>query len=142
MVTKKRISKLITDFMAAYPSKWKESVPDEESYLRACMVWYEALSDLDGSAIDYAYKNAVTTLEWPPSIAEFRKIALKIEKPSKAFTKAILGNSEYAQLLISWDWKNLQENELRTKFYAAYDEYIEKKLTKKDEQDLIENKIN
>lgn len=95
--------------------------------------WSEGLAGIDPSEIKDALNYCRTNLEWPPSMAEFRRIcetASGIPIVADAFHKAIRRDFTHPVISLayervgSWDMKNDKQEVLAGKFQAAYIEAI------------------
>lgn len=64
-------------FNAIWGHKWNSNFQDEESFLIALSEWKEGLSGVLPESMTRAIEHCRSTLEWPPSIAEFRKLCLR-----------------------------------------------------------------
>lgn len=74
-MTRKDFVKIISILKTAYPNK-KMIETDAEME-----VWYRILGDIDKNDLERATIKAVTTLVFPPSIAELRLLATEGDKP-------------------------------------------------------------
>jgi hypothetical protein len=123
---------LLLKMQAIWGAKFNSNISDPRILKLALHEWSEALVDLTDQQIIKAFEKARISLKFPPCPAEMREFAFDIVTPAKAF--ALAQNEEreeYRQLLCSWDWRNLQEKELKQKFYGVYDNYCGKKLMPK-----------
>jgi len=112
---------------------------DQELFALAVKNWEEELQTLTEEQIKEGFLKARKTLDYPPSIAQFKKLALDLPSVTQAFTAAEAGHPKFRNLIISWDWKNLSRKELQEKFRGAYEVYQENKLNMNNNQ-LLENK--
>lgn len=101
------------------------------------IVWYDewltGLQDIDSLLIKDALQHCRLSLEWPPSIAEFRKICETIAgMPSLDQALAMAIRQEFNHPVVklasdvvgSWSMKQDKESVLREKFKAAYQEAV------------------
>jgi hypothetical protein len=119
--------------------KWCAHLNNPELAIVANRIWGEAIADLENTQIERAIKKLAYTCEWVPTVAQFRKAALNIVGADEAYyeaknnhkTDAVYSNPAIyhaAASIISWDWANLTEQELKSKFSGAYKFYVEKLL--------------
>jgi len=129
---------LFYHFTAIWGHKWVSNMQDESIHEIALRHWQQILDDLTSEQINKACIKARSTLDWPPSIAEFKKMALGLMSSAEAFEDAKSGGA-YHDLLDSWTWRMETESNLRKKFYAKYDLLLQDLLCKGDNQDLLED---
>lgn len=89
--------------------------------------WLRACYGLEDKQIDNAINIAADTLEFPPTITAFKKIALDFPKPSAAYERALAGKN-FSPMLTTWDWANLSMADQKQKFYAKYEEFCNMNL--------------
>jgi len=74
---------------------------------------------------------SVLLLDFPPSIAQFKKLAIGLLSPNEAYQAAKNGNNDLRQLVAGgdWSWRTYPEDRLRSEFYQAYDAYMSQTLS-------------
>lgn len=117
----------------------------EDSYIQIWIDdWADGLSGIDPEIIKQGIDFCKINLEWPPSIAEFRKIcerSLNIPTPRECLALAVRGDFTYPIVksiydkVGSWDMKNGKETDLLKRFEACHKEYIADSRMKKLEND-------
>lgn len=121
-------------FSVIYNDKFIKSNHDEFFIKRWWDEWAEGLDGIDPYSIKEALSHCRIKLEWPPSIAEFRKICAKIcGYPSieQSLQAAIRREFNHPIVAIAYDnigaWamKHDKEEILRKKFSNAYDEAVQ-----------------
>lgn len=75
----KLISILFMKFNAIWGHKWTSGLQDNESFLIALSEWKEGLRGIKSESMKLAISHCRNMLEWPPSIAEFRKLCLRAD---------------------------------------------------------------
>jgi hypothetical protein len=134
-----KASELFYHFTAIWGHKWVSNMQDEHVHDLALRHWQQVLDELSDEQISKACAKAKNTLDWPPSIAQFKKLALNLLDPDAAFEEAYSGGN-YSGLFDSWERKTNTEQELRKKFYARYDVLMHDMLGNDgDSYDLLEN---
>jgi hypothetical protein len=122
-----KATELFYHFAAIWGHKWVSNMQDEHIHNIALEHWQQILDELTTEQINTACAKARATLDWPPSIAQFKKLALDLLTPDAAFAEAYSGG-RFSGLLDSWSWKTNTEPELRRKFYAQYDLLMQEML--------------
>lgn len=86
--TDRRIIAIFSRFQAIYGHKWQSQLPPgDEGMLRlALKEWGDSLRGLNQDQIDMAVEQARYQCEWPPSIAEFLRLALGIPSVDDVLT--------------------------------------------------------
>jgi hypothetical protein len=110
--------------------KWSSSIPDD--YIEATICeWKEGLKDIPPDAIKGALNYCRINLEWPPSIAEFRKHCKKslgipdIDQIIQGIIRRDFSHpimEEIYKRVGSWSFSNDSEKILKKKVKSAYDE--------------------
>jgi len=130
-------SELVRTLYARFCSIYGEKFVKEYHDKPFIQIWWEEWEDgLKGinvedikTALDYCRLN----LEWPPSIAEFRKICERssgVPSVAESFEKAIRGEMNHPIIKLtydkvgSWAMKNDKEDILKKKFDNAYVESL------------------
>jgi len=119
---------------AVWGTKFTANFGTKEILQLATEEWLESLSDLSDEQIELAYKLARVTLKFPPTIAEFRELALGLVAAPQAFYLAdTRQNVNFRKLLQSSDWNMLTQRDLQIKFYGAYNDFKNKRLRAVDD---------
>ena len=125
---------LYTRFDAIYSHKFKKDNHDEIFLHGWWEQWSEGLAGIKPSTIKEALAYCRNNLDWPPSIAEFRRICEKsqgIPTMEQAFRAAIRRDFIHPIVAVvfdkigTWDFKNDKESVLLPKFKVAYQEALD-----------------
>lgn len=117
------IKKLFCEFGSIWLQKWYSNFLNERETIECAKNWQEALDGMPANAIKEAISYCRDNLEWPPSIAEFRRLCLKQYLPSvdETIQKAIrrdfnnpIIHSIYLKIG-SWDFSHDSEKVLKRK---------------------------
>lgn len=106
--------------------------------------WSESLLGIASNDIRKAIEYCRANLEWPPSLAEFRKICEKnsnVPSPKECLNLAV--RRDFTHQIVkdifdkigSWDMKNAKETELLKRFEKHHKEYLADSRMKKLEND-------
>jgi len=134
-----KATELFYHFTAIWGHKWISNMQDNNVSEIALRHWQQILDELTPKQIDKACVKARSTLDWPPSIAQFKKMALGLMSATEAFEEAYNNCGTYHDLLDSYTWITETESNLRKKFYAKYDLLLQDLLCNGDNQDLLED---
>ena len=131
---------LFAYFTASWGNKWTGGLEDKLTREITFKIWQAMLHTLTQEEINLAISAAIETLDFPPSIAQFKKLALNLLSPAQAYQAAKDGDNKLRQLVIGgdWSWRTYPEDKLRREFYAAYDSFINNKLLTTSEN-VLEN---
>jgi hypothetical protein len=121
-------AKLFARATAIWGSRFTASIATKELYAIAVYEWSQALLGVSEEQLSIAFTKARDSLDYPPSPAEIKKLVLGIVSRDKAYSLA-LNKGKYKDLLDSWSWKNMNEADLKKKFYAVYENYVDEMLT-------------
>lgn len=72
----------MTIIQRSYPNFFKEF--DQDAFEGQAKLWYRSLSEFDYRDIQYAFEFWINTEKYPPSLAEFKQIVVKMVKPHAA----------------------------------------------------------
>jgi len=133
-----KATELFYHFTAIWGHKWVSNMQDKNVSEIALRHWQQILDELTADQINKSCVKARSTLDWPPSIAEFKKMALGFMSTIEAYEDAKNGGS-YRYLIDDWVWRRETEANLQRKFYAKYDLLLQDLLCKSDNQDLFED---
>jgi len=134
-----KATELFYHFTAIWGHKWVSNMQDDNVNEIALRHWQQILDELTSEQINKACSKARSTLDWPPSIAQFKKMALGLMSVTEAFEDAQCGGT-YRGLLDSWTWRTDTESNLQKKFYAKYDLLLQDLLCRdNNDQDLLED---
>jgi hypothetical protein len=86
------VDNLFSAFGAIYKHKWTSTFVNPQAIIAEKGYWLKAIEDLTQEQIIKALDISLKTLDWMPSCAEFRKLALGI--PSLAEVQAILASGK------------------------------------------------
>lgn len=92
------IDQLFVRFNNIWGRRWIEHLPDGISDEMVIREWSEGLAGIEGQEIKAALDHCRLNLEWPPSIAEFRKICL--------MSGGVLSPDEIMQRAVSRDFSH------------------------------------
>jgi hypothetical protein len=132
MMDKKLTELLYLRFCVIYDNKFGKNHTDE---LRALWVeeWSQGLESIDIKSVKPALDHCRTNLEWPPSIAEFRRLceeASGYPTFEESFANAIRRDFTHPVIKIAfdkigdWAFKHDTEKDLAKKFKAAYQQAV------------------
>lgn len=122
----KIIPSLFAKFSIIYGHKWTNIISSKEIAQLAIEEWTAGLNNLTNDQILIALKKCSLICEWPPSIAEFRRLAFDLPTIDDAFARA---KQPDAPLMIkemlmlcgdSYTRKCFTEVEFRHRFASAY----------------------
>lgn len=126
-------------FAGIYKHKWTSTFKDERVIALEKDCWREAIEDLTPEQVKKAVKICAKTLDWMPSCAEFRKLALGI--PSLAEVRVTLAtrkreNCKHPLELEIFDelglwapyWDNNRTEQQERKLIAEQYEVLTKKM--------------
>lgn len=124
------LSKLLyLRFTSLYGEKFTRNYPSDQLVELWWEDWSEGLAGIKPESIKDAIQHCRTNLEWPPSLAEFRRICEQssgVPSVSEAMDMAIRRDFSHPIVSIaydkvgSWAMKNDKQEVLRTKFQEAY----------------------
>jgi hypothetical protein len=127
----KKISLISRTFVAAYPNIYLSLLGNNDNYEDWKSIWNHVVSRLETSLVEKTLKKIILTSEFPPSPAQFLKVALNIIPAEQAY--AAIGDNELAQeaysYIDSWFKKTAPEKEVKQEFIAIYKNLVEKLLT-------------
>lgn len=131
----KKMAKLLyVRFCTIYAHKFVQAHHDENFIDIWCGDWMEGLKGISFANIKEALQKCAQSYEWPPSLAEFRKLCLRsdgIPSLNASFLLAVERKFEHPvisaafQKVGSWAFKNDRDEILRRKFKEAYIEAVE-----------------
>lgn len=134
---------LYARFASMYGDKFVKNYHDKDFIQIWWDDWSEGLAGIDPSNIKEALSNCRLNLEWPPSLAEFRKLCEKAAGyPSfeQSFAAALRNDFYHPLIKIAydlvgeWSMKHGKEDEVRKKFETAYEEAIVRFRSHPDEE--------
>lgn len=120
-------------FSVIYGDKFVKSNHDDNFKTIWYEEWLSGLLGIDISLIKGALDHCKITLEWPPSVAEFRRICESLDgfpTLEKSLSSAVRGDFFHPIIAMaydkvgSWAMKNCKESELLLKFKIAYQESL------------------
>ena len=93
-------------------------------------VWSAAIADFTEDQITAAIQKCAVTLDYPPSIAKFRKCAIGIIEPEAAYTLRDTDNiAKMAwESIDAWTRRTGNEKDLKREFISIYKNLAEKLL--------------
>ena len=106
---------------------------------RSLKLWTNAFCDLTDDQIEKAFDTLSVTLDFPPSIAKFRRTALDVLQGNQAFELAKDKEHELHKIIGSWAWRNLPEKEIQQRFIAKYRLYEDEILSRCNKYKLDNN---
>jgi hypothetical protein len=120
---------LFAHFTACWGNTWTSRFTDKTIHALALMHWQQMLDSLLPEQIATGLSVAIDKLDFPPSIAQFKKLALGLLSPNEAYQAALNGYRTYRRLINADDsyWK-CYPDKARNEFYAAYDAYVSEVL--------------
>lgn len=126
--------KLFAHFTAIWGHKWVSAISDKDVNKLALKHWQQILDELTPNQINQACIKARATLDWPPSIAQFKKMALGILSAEQEFLLALDHNpqAKFRFLIRDYSWRSMETDKLRKEFYAKYDMEIQKSSNSQD----------
>jgi hypothetical protein len=145
-LNKSKVTTIFEFIEANWGKKSFEHLSDKRLLAIAYKTWSEAIKDLTDEQISYAFKRLSIFCQYPPTISEFRKCALKIVPCDQAFSEAITyhqclmnGLSDFTgcsnkavvqayREITTWAWNNLDRYECRKLFKGFYELFTEKLL--------------
>jgi len=139
-IKKITVIELFANFAASWGNKWTSNMADTIVREVAFKIWQAMLDTLSQDEINIAISAAIATLDFPPSIAQFKKLAIGLLSANDAYQAAKDGDNKLRQLVIGgdWSWRTYPEDKLRREFYQAYDSFINNKLLTTSEN-VLEN---
>jgi hypothetical protein len=120
-------------FASTYGEKFVKNHPTDQFVQLWWEEWSEGMAGIDPAHIKDALSYCRLNLEWPPSIAEFRRIceqASGVPFFAQAMQSAIRREFNHPVIALayekvgSWAMRNDKEAELKSKFQAAYTEAL------------------
>jgi len=125
-----RSIELFAHFTAIWGYKWASCMNDKNVNKLALRHWQQVLDELMPDQIENACAKSRSILDWPPSIAQFKKLALDIKSAEQEFYLAKDNDpeSQFRNLLDNWSWKTFAPEKLKREFYAKYDIETQKLL--------------
>ena len=131
---------LFVRFTADWGNMWTARFTEPLIHDVALHDWQAMLDTLSQDEINKAISTAIVTLDFPPSIAQFKKLAIGLLSANDAYQAAKDGDNKLRQLVIGgdWSWRTYPEDKLRREFYQAYDSFINNKLLTTSEN-VLEN---
>ena len=128
----KTTTSLFKKMAATWGAKWSSHlVVDEELSAIAVIEWSKSLEGLTEDQINKAHEKCKNTLEWCPSVSQFKRYALDIvpaaiafenvltaRRDGKYFTKLIEDSSKE---ISSWEWSSLKYADLKKRFTVIYE---------------------
>ena len=126
---------LFANFTAVWGNKWTSQFTEPQIHDLALAHWQTMLDTIKQHDIDIGLREAISLFDFPPSIAQFKKLALGLLSPNEAYQAAKNGNNDLRQLVAGgdWSWRTYPENRLRSEFYQAYDAYMSQTLSEHTE---------
>jgi len=130
-IKKLTVIELFAYFTASWGNKWTSGLEDKLAREIAFKIWQRVLDTLSDHQIKLGLDASVLLLDFPPSIAQFKKLALGLLSPNEAYQAAKNGNNDLRQLVAGgdWSWRTYPEDRLRSEFYQAYDAYMSQTLS-------------
>jgi len=124
------IDQLFARFGAIYSHKWTSTFTSDDMWALAKAEWAEGLEGFTAEIVLHGVKQAKQKCEWPPSIAEFRRLCLGIpDADTVAMRVARGGNDQVSDtvrtLIGTWSCRRLDEGSLMAKAKALYPEAVE-----------------
>lgn len=122
---------LFVNFTAAWGNKWTSQFTDPQIHDLALAHWQTMLDTIKQHEIEIGLNAVISLFDFPPSIAQFKKLALGLLSPNEAYQAAKNGNNDLRQLVAGgdWSWRTYPEDRIRSEFYQAYDAYVSKVLS-------------
>ena len=122
---------LFVRFTADWGNMWTARFTEPLIHDVALHDWQAMLDTLSQDEINKAISTAIVTLDFPPSIAQFKKLAIGLLSANDAYQAAKNGDNDLRQLVAGgdWSWRTYPENRLRSEFYQAYDAYMSQTLS-------------
>jgi len=120
-------------FASTYGEKFVKHHPNDQFVQLWWEEWSEGMAGIDPAHIKEALSYCRLNLEWPPSIAEFRRLcesASGVPSVAQCLQAAIRRDFNHPVIKIaydkvgSWAMKNDREADLKPKFQAAYTEAL------------------
>lgn len=120
-------------FCVIYGDKFSKPYHDDDFKSLWYSEWSSGLDGIDVSLIKGCLENCKSTLEWPPSIAEFRKICEQSSGlPSYQDALSLAIRQEFSHPVVkmaydkvgSWVMRNSKEVDLNSKFKTAYQDSL------------------
>lgn len=143
--------KLYLRFSVIWGIKLTNQYPTVELIDMWAQDWYEGLVGVDISTMKSSIEYCRNNLEWPPSIAEFRKIcekSLNIPTPRECLDLAVRRDFTHPIVktifdkISTYDMKNGKEVDLLKRFEAHHKEYIaDSRMKKLDNDECNRSKI-
>lgn len=148
-MNKDLISLLYLKFTITYGHKFESSHTSQEIIDIWCEEWLSGLIDIDSDIIKLALNECKMSLEWPPSLAEFRSLCEKhmgIPSFEEAFQMCASRNitHEFVKRIYSipnmaWNFTQYTAEQMRKFFKNAYDTELQKYRLEQVSKYAIEN---
>lgn len=139
--SKKVAIRFLARVQAIWGVKWTSHLTDKEMYKQTLNEWERILEKLKIEEIKRGLERAKILCEWPPSIAQFTKIALDIPSFDSAlcrvrqyFAALVAGNNPLQSenvivrnccvRISSHTYRELSEKDFRIKFNGIYDDTL------------------
>jgi len=143
-----KIAAMLNQFVGIWGAKAIANFSDSEILKAAIKNWSQATADLTDEEIRLTFVRARDTLDFPPSIAQFKKLArfiktaMELDSADEAFEKtcADIHRSRFSFLISEWDWTHKCKEELRQEFTRCYKKYTDNLLNncmKEETTDLL-----
>lgn len=130
----KRISQIFLEMKAIWGAKWMSHITDPKVYAFALKHWSEALQEFTDSDISRTLKTCRNIYEFPPTISQFKIIALGIPDKSEAYILYVSKSKdnwfvcEISRLIDRFSFNQLQEKDAKRFFYDVYESFKNKVL--------------
>jgi len=140
-IKKLTVIELFAYFAASWGNKWTSGLEDEITREIAFKIWQQMLDTFNEHQIKNALDVSISIYDFPPSIAQFKKLALGLLSPNEAYQAAKNGNNDLRQLVAGgdWSWRTYPEDRLKSEFYQAYDAYMSQTLSEHTEINKLED---
>jgi len=124
------IDQLFARFGAIYSHKWTRSFTSHEMWELAKGEWAHGLRGFSTDMILRGIEAAKFRLEWPPSIAEFRRLRLGIPDAETVAMRVSHGGGDQVSdtimaMIGSWDCRRLPDRELKALAHKLYAEAVD-----------------
>ena len=93
-LTDKKVKQLFMRFGAIWLQKWTSAFPTSAALTIAKAEWSEGLSGISDKSILRGITTVRQTLEWPPSIAEFRRLCLGLPDKQTVRFRVLQGGGD------------------------------------------------
>ena len=90
----KRVGQLFIRFGAIWGNKWKAQFSDAATIEIIESEWAQGLAGLSDDAIMNGIATSRESLEWPPSIAEFKRLCLGLPEKSVTINRVLKGGGD------------------------------------------------